>query len=106
MLVHDWPGNVRELRNVAERYTLSMNIGPRRIGELLRLPRVRGTEAPEHRERPLAARLELFERCTIEQALSRHKGNLKAVMEELGLPRRTLTQKLSRHGIKREDYLA
>ena len=92
---HAWPGNVRELRNVAERFVL---YGERRVAALLDAP-----EAGPSR-RPLAEQVQAFERAMIEHALRRAKGNLVAVTEELGLPRRTLNDKLARHGIDRDGF--
>ena len=54
---------------------------------------------------PLAVQLAKFEAEVIKQALRAHQGNIKAVMLELDLPRRTLNQKMAKHGITRADYM-
>ncbi|MGF6590758.1 sigma-54-dependent transcriptional regulator [Pseudomonas sp. 2835] len=90
LLGHDWPGNVRELANAAERHALG-------LGE----PAPASIEAGQS----LAAQQEAFEAQCLRAALSRHKGEIKAVMEELQLPRRTLNEKMQRHGLLREDFL-
>ncbi|MEG0858835.1 MAG: sigma-54 dependent transcriptional regulator [Pseudomonas sp.] len=90
LLSHDWPGNVRELANAAERHALG-------LGE----PSIAQTESGQS----LAAQQEAFEAQCLRAALSRHKGEIKAVMEELQLPRRTLNEKMQRHGLLREDFL-
>ncbi|MEN5200277.1 sigma-54 dependent transcriptional regulator [Pseudomonas wadenswilerensis] len=90
LLGHDWPGNVRELANAAERHALG-------LGE----PAATAIEAGQS----LAAQQEAFEAQCLRAALSRHKGEIKAVMEELQLPRRTLNEKMQRHGLLREDFL-
>ncbi|UVL60638.1 sigma-54 dependent transcriptional regulator [Pseudomonas sp. B21-032] len=90
LLGHDWPGNVRELANAAERHALG-------LGE--------PTAAPIEAGQSLAAQQEAFEAQCLRAALSRHKGEIKAVMEELQLPRRTLNEKMQRHGLLREDFL-
>ncbi|WP_442112429.1 sigma-54-dependent transcriptional regulator [Pseudomonas sp. NUPR-001] len=90
LLSHDWPGNVRELANAAERHALG-------LGE----PEVAQVESGQS----LAAQQEAFEAQCLRAALSRHKGEIKAVMEELQLPRRTLNEKMQRHGLLREDFL-
>ncbi|UVM54920.1 sigma-54 dependent transcriptional regulator [Pseudomonas sp. B21-012] len=90
LLGHDWPGNVRELANAAERHALG-------LGE--------PTAAPLEAGQSLAAQQEAFEAQCLRAALSRHKGEIKAVMEELQLPRRTLNEKMQRHGLLREDFL-
>ncbi|PSS57021.1 sigma-54 dependent transcriptional regulator [Pseudomonas sp. BBP2017] len=90
LLSHDWPGNVRELANAAERHALG-------LGE----PSIAQLDPGQS----LAAQQEAFEAQCLRAALSRHKGEIKAVMEELQLPRRTLNEKMQRHGLLREDFL-
>ncbi|MBA1190222.1 sigma-54-dependent Fis family transcriptional regulator [Pseudomonas entomophila] len=90
LLGHDWPGNVRELANAAERHAL-------------------GLQAPEL-EAPttasaLQAQMEAFEAQCLRAALRQHRGEIKAVMEHLNLPRRTLNEKMQRHGLVRDDFL-
>jgi two-component system C4-dicarboxylate transport response regulator DctD len=90
LLSHDWPGNVRELANAAERHALGL-----------------GEPAPELAEvgHSLAAQQEAFEAQCLRSALSRHNGDIKAVLNELQLPRRTLNEKMQRHGLLREAFL-
>ncbi|MBC3779726.1 sigma-54 dependent transcriptional regulator [Pseudomonas sp. SWRI99] len=89
LLSHDWPGNVRELANVAERQVL-------------------GLDEPAPGIDPgqsLAAQQEAFEAQCLRSALTRHKGDVKAVLEELQLPRRTFNEKMQRHGLSREMFV-
>ncbi|WP_236184143.1 sigma-54-dependent transcriptional regulator [Pseudomonas protegens] len=90
LLSHDWPGNVRELANTAERQVLGL-----------------GEPEPDAIEpgQSLAAQQEAFEAQCLRAALSRHKGDIKAVLNELQLPRRTLNEKMQRHGLTREQFL-
>ncbi|POA91034.1 two-component system, NtrC family, C4-dicarboxylate transport response regulator DctD [Pseudomonas sp. NFPP10] len=90
LLSHDWPGNVRELANAAERQVLGL-----------------GEPEPDAIEpgQSLAAQQEAFEAQCLRAALSRHKGDIKAVLNELQLPRRTLNEKMQRHGLTREHFL-
>ena len=90
LLSHDWPGNVRELANAAERQVLG-------LGE----PEAEVLEACQS----LAAQQEAFEAQCLRAALTRHKGEIKAVLNELQLPRRTLNEKMQRHGLTREMFL-
>ncbi|WP_024301449.1 sigma-54 dependent transcriptional regulator [Pseudogulbenkiania sp. MAI-1] len=90
---HDWPGNVRELRNVAERYCLGLGDGLE--------PSV--TE-PAGGETSLAAVVEAAEKACIEEALSRTGGQVIKAAELLQLPRKTLYDKLHRHGLDPERY--
>ncbi|WP_312937250.1 sigma-54 dependent transcriptional regulator [Pseudomonas sp.] len=90
LLAHDWPGNVRELANAAERHAL-------------------GLDDPElHADAvspSLAEQLEAFEAQCLRAALRQHQGEIKSVMEALQLPRRTLNEKMQRHGLVREDFI-
>ncbi|MGE8069612.1 sigma-54-dependent transcriptional regulator [Pseudomonas sp. NPDC089569] len=90
LLSHDWPGNVRELANMAERQVLG-------LGE----PIPTGSEPGQS----LAAQQEAFEAQCLRAALTRHKGDVKAVLEELQLPRRTFNEKMQRHGLSREMFI-
>ncbi|AZC52839.1 MULTISPECIES: sigma-54-dependent transcriptional regulator [Pseudomonas] len=90
LLSHDWPGNVRELANVAERQVLGL-----------------GEPEPETIDpgQSLAAQQEAFEAQCLRAALTRHKGDIKAVLVDLQLPRRTFNEKMQRHGLAREMFL-
>lgn len=90
LLSHDWPGNVRELANAAERQLLGLT------------PSAIATTEPGQ---SLAAQQEAFEAHCLRAALARHKGDIKAVLEELQLPRRTLNEKMQRHGLLREMFV-
>ncbi len=90
LLSHDWPGNVRELANAAERQILGLSAAP---------------QAPCETGQSLAAQQEAFEAQCLRAALARHKGDIKAVLNELQLPRRTLNEKMQRHGLLREMFV-
>jgi two-component system C4-dicarboxylate transport response regulator DctD len=90
LLSHDWPGNVRELANAAER-------------QVLGLDNPASNDAPVGQS--LADQQESFEAHCLRSALTRHKGDIKAVLNELQLPRRTLNEKMQRHGLLREMFL-
>ncbi|MDH0303524.1 MULTISPECIES: sigma-54 dependent transcriptional regulator [unclassified Pseudomonas] len=90
LLAHDWPGNVRELANAAERHALGLG-----SPALETLPDAQS----------LSEQMEAFEAQCLRAALRQHKGEIKGVMEALQLPRRTLNEKMQRHGLAREDFL-
>jgi two-component system C4-dicarboxylate transport response regulator DctD len=90
LLSHDWPGNVRELANAAERQILGLASSPETVSEA---------------GQSLAAQQEAFEAQCLRAALARHKGDIKAVLHELQLPRRTLNEKMQRHGLLREVFV-
>ena len=98
LLAHDWPGNVRELRNLAERYVLLGAAFDYRLDALLA-----GAEN-EAGELALPQQVELFEKSLLDQALTRHRGRVSEVSERLGLPRKTLYDKLRKYGLRAEDY--
>ncbi|KAA0572569.1 sigma-54 dependent transcriptional regulator [Azospirillum sp. Sh1] len=101
LLAHDWPGNVRELRNLAERHVLS--VGRSGVAGLLRRRPIGGEAAVT--PRALADQVDAFEKRVIEQALDRCKGDIKSVMDLLDIPRRTLNEKMARHGLDRTRFL-
>ncbi|SEJ06528.1 two-component system, NtrC family, C4-dicarboxylate transport response regulator DctD [Pseudomonas linyingensis] len=87
LLTHAWPGNVRELQNAAERFALGLDLG---LGEaMIALPS----------DDNLAARVEAFERSLIAAELARGHGSLRSLAEALGVPRKTLHDKLRKHGL-------
>ncbi len=90
LLCHDWPGNVRELANAAERHALGLGS-----------PNSEVVPAGQS----LGEQMEAFEAQCLRAALRQCKGEIKGVMEALQLPRRTLNEKMQRHGLVREDYI-
>ena len=97
LMLADWPGNVRELRNAAERYVL--------LGESCGydIEQVVGADA-DHPPMTLPEQLECFERSLIEQQLKANNGSIKNTMAALGLPRKTLYDKMKKYHLDRENY--
>ena len=87
----EWPGNVRELRNAADRFVLGLGLDNSAI-------------ADETAGRDLAGRMADYERGVIAAALNAHRGNLKPVYEELGISRKTLYEKMQKHGLDRREH--
>jgi two-component system C4-dicarboxylate transport response regulator DctD len=81
-----WPGNVREVKAAAEAYALG-------------LLDMRADEGPALPDQTLADRVAAFEAREIAAALDRHRGNTVRTAETLGLPRRTLNDKMRRYGL-------
>lgn len=90
LLEHDWPGNVRELRNFAYRVALD-------------LPDPEA-EAPADPTMSLPRRVERFEAALVREAMTAARGDIRSVMTSLGIPRKTLYDKLGRHGINPDDF--
>ncbi|GGE52671.1 C4-dicarboxylate ABC transporter [Halopseudomonas oceani] len=96
LMQHDWPGNVRELRNLAERYVLmgaSALSGP----ETGQLP-------PAGGQQTLSEMLDAYEQSLLVSALKACNGSIKEVMMQLGLARKTLYDKMKRHGLDKADF--
>lgn len=95
LLQHDWPGNVRELKNFAERMVL--------MGET---PDFNTHSNSEEDSAPLSLtkRIDRFELTLLSNALNRHNGRLKEVQEEFGLARKTLYDKMKKHGLNKDDF--
>lgn len=79
-----WPGNVRELRNFAERLVLGV------------------AEVGQHAEESggvatLPQRVDAYERALIADALGAHGGSVAASADALGVPKKTLYDKLKKH---------
>ncbi len=87
LMTRDWPGNVRELRNAAERFVLGM------------LPDD-DTPVPELN---FEQRVHAFERQLIMQALRRSGGRVSAAAAAMGLPRKTLYDKMKKLDIARGE---
>jgi two-component system C4-dicarboxylate transport response regulator DctD len=84
----DWPGNVRELKAAAERFALGLPIDADE-------PRGDGDEASS-----LPDRVAAFEARLIQASLDAHGGNAQAAAGVLGIPLRTLNEKIARHGLR------
>jgi two-component system C4-dicarboxylate transport response regulator DctD len=95
LMLFNWPGNVRELRNTAERYVLLGDPGLQMDSHGDLAPGVPMT-LPQH--------VEAFERALIEQALEESGGIIKHTMDLLGLPRKTLYDKMKKYHLDREVY--
>ena len=95
LLSHTWPGNVRELKAAADRFALGLGATGRSIGDIL------GQRLPSPSGESLAERLAAYERHLIETELDRHNDSIAATAEALQVPRRTLSEKMTRLGVRR-----
>jgi len=90
---HDWPGNVRELRNFADRWVLGLEIAG-------------GGSTEQPAQTNLGAHVDAFERSLIEAELRRAQGSVSRTAEALGVPRKTLYDKLRKHALDADAYRA
>ena len=83
LLEHDWPGNLRELANYASQVAVGLS------------PSNAGPPSDEG----LAQRVQTYEAELIREALTRHQGDIRRVTADLKIPRKTLYDKMNRHGL-------
>ncbi|MBR9862022.1 MAG: sigma-54-dependent Fis family transcriptional regulator [Rhodobacteraceae bacterium] len=81
----DWPGNLAELRDYANRF--------------LSDPQGGTAENPT-----LAEQMEAHERLVLENTLRSVHGKAAEAAKKLGLPRKTLYDRLARYGLRPRDY--
>ena len=80
----EWPGNVRELRNFADRLVLG-------VAESASVTDDGGMADT------LPQRVDAYERMLISEALASHEGNVANTAEALGVPKKTLYDKLKKY---------
>ena len=84
-MTQEWPGNARALMNAAMRFALGLT--------------------PEENDTiGLVEKMAQIEASLLIDALRRHRGNATVTAEQLKLPRKTLYDKLTKYGIRPEDY--
>ncbi|MGC5703943.1 sigma-54-dependent Fis family transcriptional regulator [Pseudomonas sp. NFXW11] len=98
LLRHDWPGNVRELQNAAERFALGLELAldhnhPEQVA----------TNAPSLIVGGLSEQVEHFEKSLIAAELAQPHSSMRSLAEALGIPRKTLHDKLRKHGLSFAD---
>lgn len=99
---YKWPGNVRELKNVAIRYSLDTELT---IADILMIEKPNIiTEEVKHVDMPLAIQVGEFEAEVIRNSLADNQGSIKATLDALDIPRRTLNQKMIKYGIHSRDF--
>jgi two-component system, NtrC family, C4-dicarboxylate transport response regulator DctD len=85
LMEHSWPGNLRELHNAADRFVLGISEEP-----------FESQADGEPGQQGLADQAARFERALIIAQLRRNKGNVLAASDALGVPAKTLYDKLRR----------
>ncbi len=88
LAARDWPGNVREIRNEADRFVLGL------AGD---------TGSAQTKSQTLAEQMANHEKALISVAIQANNGRLKETYESLGLSRKTLYDKMQKHGLTRGD---
>jgi two-component system C4-dicarboxylate transport response regulator DctD len=86
-----WQGNVRELRNFADRLVLGVVPGEPDTAAMLG-----AAQMPQG----LADKIDAYECALITQALLQTQGNVALAAEQLGVPKKTLYDKIKKYQIK------
>lgn len=109
---YHWPGNVRELVNVLERTILlaeGPEIGPEDLPREILYPTDTPTEAAlpaggSRLDRPLSEVLAETERAYLQAQLRKTGGHVGETARRAGLDRRSIYQKMKRHGLEKESF--
>jgi len=96
LMAFSWPGNIRELRNFAERFVL--------LGEECLSKLDKDTQQNPCKPMTLPEHVEVFEKALIKEALSDSGGIIKDTMALLGLPRKTLYDKMQKFDLDKKVY--
>ncbi|WP_372657419.1 sigma-54-dependent transcriptional regulator [Hydrogenophaga sp.] len=88
-----WPGNVRELRNVADRLVIGM-------------PADSEQNSANVPATTLDEQLHYLEQFLIKEALAATEGHAASASERLGIPKKTLYDKMKRLGLSPQDFKA
>jgi two-component system C4-dicarboxylate transport response regulator DctD len=86
LMAMDWPGNARALMSYAMRFVLGLD------------------DVEQGEEMGLAQRMAQVEKSLLIDALRRTGGQAKQAAEALKLPRKTFYDKLTKYGLKPENY--
>ena len=89
LLEADWPGNIRELAHFAQRFALGLEQVDAAQAEL---------------DLSLIERVARFEAQVLTDTLSDTAGDMVEVQRRLKIPRKTLYDKLARHGLKASSF--
>jgi two-component system C4-dicarboxylate transport response regulator DctD len=93
LMTHDWAGNLHELRAYARNHVLGLHLNEDA-----------GSSASMSRSGTLADRMAAFEKAMLEDALRQSGGSAAKAGLRLGLPRKTLYDKLTKHGLSPRDF--
>ena len=92
LIASEWPGNVRELRDFARNFTLGL------------IDIDDSNSIDDAGGQSLVALMEAFERSVLVDTLTRYRGKISRVELALGIKRKTLYDRLSRHSLRPRDF--
>jgi two-component system C4-dicarboxylate transport response regulator DctD len=90
LMSRDWNGNARALMHDAMRFVLGLSDEK--------------SELPVEKSAGLNSQLADFEKSLLEQALRKYKGRSSHAAQALELPRKTFYDKLTKYGLRAEDF--
>jgi len=97
---YEWPGNVREFKNVIQRAVLVCSDDTLQVGHLPdRFKQIRQKKAALV-EIPVGTTLDEAEKQMIQKVLELTRNNRTEAAKQLGITRRSLYNKLDKHGLK------
>ena len=94
LMTHIWPGNLHEVRAYARNHVLDLHSD------------MQNQSAPPALSGTLRDRLSAFEKAILEETLRETRGTIPQTTRKLGLPRKTLYDKLAKHGLSPRDFRA
>jgi sigma-54 dependent transcriptional regulator len=104
---YDYPGNVRELKSMIERAVLlADDTEIIECNHFPNIPLVTDSTLDAGRCGVLKELIDRYERQVLIESLKQHRGNQKNTAVALGVARRTLLYKLSKHNINSRDWRA
>lgn len=98
LMTRDWPDNTRELKGISEGWFAQTENG----GEI----RPEESTCTQDPTLSLPELVSQFEKQLIRRELEAQGGDIKSTYTALGIPRKTLYDKLSKYDISRESFIA
>ena len=106
LTAYSWPGNVRELRNAAERFIITNSL-PEHLDSSESTSSFSGHSSNNFTSNnglPIADRVGQYEKHLIEKELSKQSGSVVNTCDALGIPRKTLYDKMKKYSIKPAEF--
>ena len=101
LMMNEWPGNVRELRNVAERYVITGTLPENEGTQSNSTTPGTGLSFSTPDDLILPEKVGLYEKHLIENELTATNASVVTTCENLGIPRKTLYDKMKKYDLKR-----
>lgn len=103
LVSHDWPGNLRELRTYAQHFVLGLTrIAQPATGADTEVNT--GADTGASTRTGLPEMMANFERTILVDTLRTSNGSVRDIQDILRIPRKTLYDKLAKHGLRPADF--